>query len=91
MLAFSTSIKDIESRANSCSKFANSCYLTHTQLAAKVSKLRDQRDRLCMSRLSNSRKLTTLAKNVDLYKRLLLCLNENDIPRLRQVLHIMPA
>ena len=41
-LSFNKSIKEIESRANVCSKFANNHFLTYTQLVDKLSKMREQ-------------------------------------------------
>ena len=50
--------------------------------------MHEQKDHLHWRSFNYSRNLTTLAKSVGVHRRLLWCLSENDIPRLRQVLSV---
>lgn len=84
---FST-VRQIEARAYDCSKFTNNRFLTYTQLTTKVTRMREEREKLSLVKLSSSRQLARLAKSVDLYKRVLWCLSENNAPKLKQILSV---
>ena len=83
-----TALRHIESRARFPSQHTNNRFLTYSQLVEKVEKLIEERKNLRLLKLNSSRKLSKLANSVDLYKRLLWFLGENDIPRVRQLLNV---
>ena len=87
-LASSSTLRQIESRAQSSSQFANNRFLTYSQLVEKIEKLHEERKTLRLLKLNSSRRLSKLASSVNLYKRLLWCLGENDIPRVKQLLNV---
>lgn len=88
MLPYMKAVEQIESRAHVADKHINLRFLTYSQLQERIEKLKTERSDLWLSSLNQARKLNRIAKSLEAHKRLVLCLSENDVPRLRQLLKV---
>jgi hypothetical protein len=77
---------NVESRAHVADKHIILRFLTYnSQLQERIEKLKTERSDLWLSSLNQARKLNRIAKSLEAHKRLVLCLSENDVPRLIMV------
>ena len=88
MLPFMKAVEQIESRAHVADKHINLHFLTYSQLQERIEKLKTERSDLWLSSLNQAHKLNRIAKSLEAHKRLVFCLSENDVPRLRQLLKV---
>lgn len=82
----SKQVEDIVRRATSCSLHTNHSFLTFSQLEERFGLMRDERTSLWFQKLNVTRKVQHLLKTLDIYKKLVLSLGQNDVPRLRQLI-----
>ena len=82
----SKQVQDIVSRATSCSHHTNHCFLTFSQLEDRFRLMREERTALWFQKNNVTRKVQHLLRTLDIYKKLVLSLRQNDVPRLRQLI-----
>ena len=88
MLPYTKAVQKIENRAHSADKHVHFRFLSYSQLQERIEKLKAERSELWLTSLNQAQKLSRIAMSLEAYKQLILCLSENDVPRLRQLFSV---
>ena len=82
----SKKVENIVRRANSSSVYTNHYFLTFTQLEECFGLMKEEQTALWFQKLNATRRVHNLLKSLNIYKKLVLSLSQNDVPRLYQLL-----
>ena len=73
----SKKVEDIVRRASTTSNYTNHRFLTFSQLEERLELLKEERTAVWFQKLC---KVQNLTRSLDMYKKLVLSLSQNDVP-----------